>query len=84
MAEEVATQRKVFRYQRLRGIDVTAETAAEPWRPDPFIGLQPMAWWFYGDLERLDWLGKPPDFAIAADVVHGIADACGRGNHERS
>jgi hypothetical protein len=46
---ETRTMRKIFRYWRDKGIDVTSEQQARM-RPDPFIGLQPMAWWF--DLSR--------------------------------
>ena len=37
------TQRKVFRYWKDRGMDVTSEMV---YHPDHFIGLQPMAWNF--------------------------------------
>jgi hypothetical protein len=60
--DEVAAQRKIFRYWRMRGMDVTAEIDAEPWRKEPFIGLQPMAWWFYDLLQQREWFGKPRDF----------------------
>jgi len=43
MDQEAATQRKIYRYWRNQGLDVTSEGAAFL-RPDPFIGLQPMAW----------------------------------------
>ncbi|MCP4641794.1 MAG: hypothetical protein GY851_15230, partial [bacterium] len=43
MDQEAATQRKIYRYWRDQGLDVTSEGAAFL-RPDPFIGLQPMAW----------------------------------------
>jgi len=41
--EEAKTQRKIFRYWKDRGVDVTSEMV---YRPDHFIGLQPMAWNF--------------------------------------
>ena len=42
--------RKIFRYWRNKGVDVTAElyhgkTPGNYLRTDPFIGLQPAAWW---------------------------------------
>ncbi|MGH2565171.1 MAG: endo-alpha-N-acetylgalactosaminidase family protein, partial [Ginsengibacter sp.] len=46
---ETRAMRKIYRYWRDEGIDVTSEEQARM-RPDPFIGLQPMAWWF--DLSR--------------------------------
>lgn len=46
---EMSSMRKIYRYWRDRGIDVTSEQQARA-RRDPFIGLQPMAWWF--DLSR--------------------------------
>lgn len=41
--EEARAQRKVYRYFRDKGIDVTSEGAGFL-RPDPFIGLQPFSW----------------------------------------
>lgn len=43
VATEAATQRKIYRYWRNKGIDVTSEGAGFL-RPDAFVGLQPMAW----------------------------------------
>jgi hypothetical protein len=43
VATEAATQRKIYRYWRDKGIDVTSEGAAFL-RPDAFVGLQPFAW----------------------------------------
>jgi hypothetical protein len=42
--EEAATQRKIIRYWRDRGVDVTCEGSIYDLRIDPFVGLQPMAW----------------------------------------
>lgn len=42
-AEEAATQRKIYRYWRDRGIDVTSEWVYGL-RDDRFVGLQPWAW----------------------------------------
>lgn len=41
--KEVAAQRRIYRYFRDKGVDVTSE-GTDFLRPDPFIGLQPMAW----------------------------------------
>jgi hypothetical protein len=41
--KEVEAQRKIFRYWRDHAVDVTSE-GSDFLRPDPFIGLQPMAW----------------------------------------
>ncbi len=49
MEQEMQAMRKLYRYWRDRGIDVTSEQHARL-RQDPFIGLQPMSWWF--DLDR--------------------------------
>jgi hypothetical protein len=43
MQQEASTQRKIYRYWRQLGFDVTSE-GAEFIRPDAFVGLQPMAW----------------------------------------
>jgi len=50
--EELATQRKIYRYWRDRGIDVTSEWAFGL-RPDRFVGLQPWAWHQGDKLEDL-------------------------------
>ena len=42
-AEELATQRKIFRYWRDRGIDVTSEWV-NAFRDDYFVGLQAWTW----------------------------------------
>jgi len=41
--QEVATQRKIYRYWRDRGIDVTSEWV-NGFRDDRFVGLQPWTW----------------------------------------
>lgn len=43
LEREVAAQRKIFRYFRDQGVDVTSEGSTFL-RPDAFVGLQPMAW----------------------------------------
>ncbi len=48
---ETRAMRKIYRYWRDKGVDVTSEQQARM-RPDPFIGLQPMAWWFDLTLEQ--------------------------------
>lgn len=47
---EVETQRKIFRYWREKGFDVTGEGIfwAHP-LGEGFTGLQPMSWWYPGD-----------------------------------
>ncbi len=41
--QELATQRKIYRYWRDRGIDVTSEWV-DGFRGDRFVGLQPWCW----------------------------------------
>jgi hypothetical protein len=41
--QEVETQKKIIRYWRSRGVDVTSEFAYS-YRKDPLLGLQPMSW----------------------------------------
>lgn len=50
MYKEVETQRKIFKYWREKGFDVTGEGLfwAHP-AGEGFIGLQPMSWWFPDD-----------------------------------
>jgi hypothetical protein len=61
--DEIAAQRKIIRYWRSKGLDVTAEDDTNYLKPDPFIGLQPMAWHFDPENFRLfDWVQKPRSF----------------------
>lgn len=46
LEKEIETQRKIFRYWRDHDVDVTSE-GSDFLRPDPFIGLQPMAWHYH-------------------------------------
>lgn len=52
--------RKIFRYWRDKGVDVTAELYNYK-RPDPFIGLQPASWW--NDLTAEQRAEIPPSLA---------------------
>jgi len=62
--DEMAAQRKIFRYWRNKGIDVTCEGGMYWLRKDPFIGLQAMTWHYReGNFLREDWLNKPEGFA---------------------
>lgn len=63
---EVETQRKIFKYWREKGFDVTGEGIfwAHP-EGEGFVGLQPMSWWFPTDInfqmqipERLSARGR--------------------------
>ena len=61
--DEIVAQRKIFRYWRLKGIDVTCEGGMYWLRKDPFIGLQPMAWHFeFDNFINSNWIGKPAEF----------------------
>jgi hypothetical protein len=69
--DEIATQRKIFRYWRVNGLDVTAESDVYSLRKDPFIGLQPMAWWFSIDnFRQSNWLNKPADFTTLPPTLY--------------
>jgi len=62
--DEISTQRKIFRYLRKYGIDVTCEGAKYWLRKDPFLGLQAATWWFDElTFAREDWTNKPKDFS---------------------
>jgi hypothetical protein len=53
MYKEVETQRKIFKYWREKGFDVTGEGIL--WAHPPgegFYGLQPMAWWYPGSIQH--------------------------------
>ncbi|PQB05389.1 endo-alpha-N-acetylgalactosaminidase family protein [Aureitalea marina] len=63
MEEEIATQRKIFRYWREKGLDVTCEAGMYWLRKDPFLGLQAASWHnTSSNFEKEDWLGKPEYF----------------------
>jgi hypothetical protein len=53
--EEIETQKKIIRYWRDRGVDVTSEFTYS-YRKDPLLGLQPMAWHF----RNVDQMVIPP------------------------
>jgi hypothetical protein len=57
--QEVETQKKIIRYWRGRGVDVTSELTYM-YRKDPLLGLQPMAWHFRG----VDPMTIPPTLHI--------------------
>ena len=44
LSKEVEAQRRILRYFRDQGVDVTCEGSLYDLRIDPFVGLQPMAW----------------------------------------
>ncbi|WP_282942396.1 endo-alpha-N-acetylgalactosaminidase family protein [Paenibacillus sp. RC67] len=60
--EETETQKKIFRYWRDRGIDVTSEFDNK-YRVDPLLGLQPMAWHF----GKLDPMKVPASLCIGGE-----------------
>lgn len=62
--DEIATQRKIFRYWRNKKIDVTCEGYMYWLRNDPFIGLQAMTW-HYNEINFLNsnWENKPNQFS---------------------
>ena len=55
--QETETQKKIYRFLRDRGIDVTSEFLSD-FRIDPLVGLQPMAWWLRRQ-ELQDYLVRP-------------------------
>jgi hypothetical protein len=50
---EIETQRKIFKYWREKGLDVTCEGMESD-----FVGLQPMIWWFH---KNKRWQMKVPE-----------------------
>jgi hypothetical protein len=61
--DEIATQRKIFRYWRKKGIDVTCEGGKYWLRIDPFLGLQALSWHYdERTFAKEDWLNKPKNF----------------------
>lgn len=61
--EEMAAQRRIFRYWRDQGLDVTCEGGKYWLRKDPFLGLQAMTWHYdESTFAREEWPKKPEDF----------------------
>jgi len=61
--DEICAQRKIFRYWRSKGIDVTSEGGMYWLRKDPFIGLQAAIYLpFQDEYVQDNWLNKPAWF----------------------
>jgi len=61
--DEISAQRKIFRYWRSKGIDVTSEGGMYWLRKDPFIGLQAAIYLpFQDEYVQDNWLNKPSWF----------------------
>lgn len=56
--KEAEAQRRIYRYFRNNGIDVTSEFV-NAYRTEDFAGLQPMAWHFEGDYPPELYCGTP-------------------------
>lgn len=67
--QESETQKKIMRYWRDKGMDVTSEYF-HGYRGDPLFGLQPMAWW-------ADWRSIDSQMKLPAAVAVG-----GKGGNE--
>ena len=68
--QELETLRKVARYWRERGVDITVET----WhnlgqRPDPMFGLIPAVWW--NDMSKDELASIPPSLATGSRIFPG-------------
>jgi hypothetical protein len=68
--DEIAAQRKIFRYWRNQGIDVTCEGGKYWLRKDPFLGLQALTWHYdETTFAREEWPNRPKDFtALPAEL----------------
>jgi hypothetical protein len=68
--EEIAAQRRIFRYWRNQGIDVTCEGGKYWLRKDPFLGLQALSWHYdENTFANEDWPNKPGEFtSLPADL----------------
>lgn len=68
--DEISAQRKIFRYWRKFGIDVTSEGAKYWLRKDPFLGLQAATWWFgENNFSKEEWPNKPTNFTSLPSVL---------------
>ena len=64
LAEDVETQRRVYRYWRSKGIDLTSEHASTNRTDDWFVGLQAMAWYY----ELSDFMNIPASLYCGGDT----------------
>lgn len=73
MEEEMEAQRKIFRYWRSKGLDVTCEAGIYNLRRDPFLGLQPLSW-HYTEAAYImqDWMNKANDFYFIPEGLNGF------------
>ncbi len=76
--QEAATQRKMFRYLRDKGIDVTSEFTSGH-RIDPFVGFQPMTWHF--KQEAKDYLARPASLYCGGGTGSDLGKIFGRSMH---
>lgn len=64
--EEQEYRRKIFRYWRDRGIDVTSEFVYREAEIDDLVGIQPMAWWFNQD--EKDYMERPANLFCGGQI----------------
>jgi hypothetical protein len=60
--QEIESQKKIMRFFRDRGVDVTSEFAYS-YRKDPLLGLQPLSWHF----RNVDQMKIPPALHIGGE-----------------
>jgi hypothetical protein len=70
MEDEMSAQRKIFRYWRKQGIDVTCE-GYMCLRNDPFVGLQAGSWWYEESaIIGANWNNKPQNlYSLPAELA---------------
>jgi hypothetical protein len=72
--DEMSAQRKILRYWRSKGLDVTCEAGIYWLRKDPFLGLQAMQWHYTEtNFFNEDWLNKPEDFKSLPLTLAGFS-----------
>lgn len=70
--DEMSAQRKILRYWRSKGLDVTCEAGIYWLRRDPFLGLQAMQWHYTeSNFMDEDWLNKPHNFKFLPPSLAG-------------
>jgi hypothetical protein len=71
LEDEIATQRKIYRYFRDHNIDVTGEFKGD-YRTDwpSLVGLQPMSWWFSESVD--EYMQRPASLITGGEGVDDL------------
>jgi hypothetical protein len=76
--EETETQKKIFRYWSVKGVDVTSE-GTRFLRTTAFEGLQPAAWWFSPSIE--EYMSWPASYYCGGTTTDSLGLLFGKSMH---